>query len=604
MSSTSSTTTVALSAIEKARARLLEIKAAAEKKKVAVERQLLAANTLVVPSLSSNGWSIDNSVPWNDRQLDAINLGLARKSFCLIGAAGTGKTTTLKGVVYSMLRNNILPPIAAGETTKNLAAGKPGIVLVSFTNMAVRQVAKHFKGDIPCLTIHKLLEYAPEYYTVIDESGNLINKMQFAPSRNQGNPLPRALTTIVVDESSMVDCLLFQQLLDALPNRQAVQFVFLGDLNQLPPVYGGAILGKKLMELPIVELDTVYRQALLSPIIQFATNMKEGKLIPVGSNREVYDAGEHGKVTIHPWGKSLKWEDALVKAQSFCKAAIRDGALDPMTDIILCPYNVNFGVIELNLAIADYLGRERNAEVIEVVAGFNTHYYAVGDKLLVQKREALVTKIVRNPRYAGKRPVDTSKYKLDRYGGVTKRDDAATGSSSADFDSEDFDVDAFMDSLQITTVTERVTASSHHITVEFIGSEDEETGKREEMLLQSAAEVNEMLFAYAITVHKSQGSEWRRVFFITHSGHAAMCSRELMYTGMTRAREELYVICEPDRVAKSGTLSNAAKKPRLKGNTLAEKLVSLKAQFAKEAAEAQDKQGSLVLVEEKEVVED
>ena len=586
----------ALSAIEKARARLAEIKADSTRKKAVAERQILAANNITVPSLSSKGWSIDTSVAWNDDQLAAINMGLARKSFCLIGAAGTGKTTTLKGVVYSLLRNNLMPPIPAGQGTKWLTAGKPGIVLVSFTNMAVRQVAKHFKGDITCITIHKLLEYAPNYYTVVDDNGNIINKMEFAPSRDASNPLPTALTTIVVDESSMVDCDLFDKLLDALPNRHAVQFVFLGDLNQLPPVYGGPILGKKLMELPIVELGTVYRQALLSPIIQIATDMKDGKLIPVGSVKQVIDGGEHGKVTIHPWGKSLSWEDALLKAQSFCKAAIREKALDPMQDIILCPYNVKFGVIDLNIAIADYLGRERDAEVIEVVAGFNTHYYAVGDKVLVQKREGIISKIVRNPRYAGKRPIDNSKYKIDRYGGVSKRTDVDTAAvTSYDFDSADFDVDAFMDNMQVTTVTDRVTASSSHITVEFIGSEDEETGKCEEALLQTASEVNEMLFAYAITVHKSQGSEWRKVFFITHSTHAQMCSRELMYTGMTRARQELYIICEPDRVAKSGTLSSGAKKPRLKGNSLAEKLVSLKERFAKELTERQDKQGSLVL---------
>ena len=324
-----------LTAIEKARARLLEIKAAAEHKKATVERQLLAAHSVTIPALSSNGWSIDDSVAWNEQQLDAINMGLARKTFCLIGAAGTGKTTTLKGVVYSLLRNNMIPPISPAESTKMLKAGSPGIVLVSFTNMAVRQVAKHFKGDIACLTIHKLLEYAPEYYTAIDEQGNLINKMQFAPSRCNSNPLPRSLTTIVVDESSMVDIDLFDKLVDALPNKNAVQFIFLGDLNQLPPVYGGPVLGTKLMSQPIVELDVVYRQALLSPIIQFATDMKNGKLIPVGATKQVIDGGEHGKVTIHPWGKQLSADDALLKAQAFCKAAIREGALDPMQDIIL-----------------------------------------------------------------------------------------------------------------------------------------------------------------------------------------------------------------------------------------------------------------------------
>lgn len=573
-----------LTAIEKARLRLLELQKNAATKKQAQEQKILAATQITVPALSSYGWKIDNSVAWNEQQLRGINMGLSRKNFCLIGPAGAGKTTNLKGVVYSLLGNNLIAPIPADASTKWLKAGSPGVVLVSFTNMAVRQVAKHFSGDITCITIHKLLEYQPEYYEAVNDKGEAVKKMEFVPSRNRANPLPRELTTIIVDESSMVDCDLFAKLVDALPNPAGVQFIFLGDLNQLPPVYGGPILGKKLLELPIVELTQIYRQALESPIIRFAIDMKDGKLIPTGTQRQVVDNGDHGKVTIHPWAKSLSWEDALIKAQGFCKAAIRQGELDPMQDIILCPYNVNFGVVELNLAIADYLGRERQAQVHEVIAGFNTHYYAVGDKVLVTKREALITEIRRNGKYGGKRPADVKKFTIDRYGGLTKRKDAT---DTPDFVDADFDVDAFMDSMQVTIVTDRVTACSHEITVEFIGSEDEETGEREKLTLVGAAEVNEMLFAYAITVHKSQGSEWRKVFFITHSSHAKMCSRELMYTGMTRAKKELYMIVEPDKAMKSGTLSSAAMKPRLKGNTLAEKLISLQERFAKEARETQ-----------------
>lgn len=605
-------TELALSAIEKAKQRLFAIKAQQAATKKMAEQQILAAKSIVVPKLSSLGWRIDNSKPWNAEQLEGINLGLSRKSFCLIGAAGTGKTSTLKGIVYSLLGNNLIAPIADGSSTKHLAAGSPGICLVSFTNMAVRQIAKQFGGDISCLTIHKLLEFAPEYISVVTETGETITKMQFAPSRNRGNPLPRSLTTIVVDESSMVDCDLYELLIAALPDPASVQFIFLGDLNQLPPVYGGPILGKKLLELPIVELTRVYRQALESPIIRYAIEMKNGNLIPIsldkiptinGAKKIVEDNGEHGKVTIHPWSKSISSEDALNKATGFCKAAIRDGELDPMQDIILCPFNVKFGVVELNLAIADYLGKKRNATVVEVIAGFNTHYYAVGDKVLVQKREALITGIKRNPRYVGKKPIDCERFKIDRYGGAALITDNPIGASAAnfDFDSADFDVDLFLDNMQMTTVVDRVTSSSHEVTVEFIGSEND-AGVLETAKLTSASEVNDIIFAYAITVHKSQGSEWRKVFFLLHNSHHSMCSRELMYTGMTRAKSELYMIVEPDRVMKQGTLSRAAKKPRLVGNTLAEKLVSLKARFAKETTEKQDKQGKLTL-EESEAVE-
>lgn len=590
-----------LSAIEVARLRLQALKQKEQAEKTEMEQKVLGNRTLEVPSLVNHGWIYDDSRPWNERQLQAINAGLAGKSFVVIGAAGTGKTSVQKGIVYSMLKNNLLPPIPAGKDTKYLKIGVPGIVVTSFTNMAVKQSAKNFSGDITCVTIHKLLEFAPVYYEVEQDDGSITKKMVFEPQRNKMNPLPRELKTILIDESSMVDTSLFQLLWDALPNPHAVQFIFFGDLNQLPPVYGGPILGKKLLELPIVELTEVYRQALLSPIITVAHQMKNGKPIPV-TEKLVTDAKEHGQLIIHPWSARLKWEDALNKAENHMKAALRAELYNPISDMILCPYNVNFGVLELNNAIADFLGRERGAEVIEVVAGFEKKYLAVGDKLLVQKQEAIITKIQRNSKYAGKAPLDPKKFTITRWGGATKKkngDDLQDVAAGTVFDDPDFDVDDYLDALANSEVKDRKNASSHIVEVRFITPEEKLAGKLEENVdddeeefdhrLETSAALNECLFGYALTVHKSQGSEWRRVFGLTHHSHAKMCSRELMYTMMTRARDFLYMIVEPDRVQVAGTLSSAARKPRLKGDTLAEKLVSLKERFDREAKEEASK---------------
>lgn len=607
---------IALAAIARAKLRMAELKKIKEKELETQKTQIAAAmHSMAIPSLHTKGWQIDTSVDWNGEQLQAINAGLAGKSFCLIGAAGTGKTTTLKGIIYSLLKNELVPPIQGMKETKWLVGGTPGLVLCSFTNMAVRQIAKHFSNDITCITIHKLLEFAPVKYTVEDPTtGEEKTTMRFEPSRHAGNPLPRELKTIVVDESSMVDTDLFDLLLDALPNPAAVQFIFLGDLNQLPPVYGGPILGRKLLELPIIELTQVYRQAMLSPIIRYALRMKDGLATNIqGKEPIVEDDKEHGKVTIHPWSKPVGWEDGLLKMQGFLKAALRDGFYDINQDMVLCPYNVNFGVVELNRAVADYLGRQRNAIVFEVVAGFNTHYYAVGDKVLAQKQESYIVKIIKNPRFAGKMPINPEIYDIDRNGGATKRKTAEQLEASAEFQLEQMtDIDAFLESMVTTEVEERVTACSHRIylVAKDLYIEQLEAGKTHEEIaanatwfVEGAAEVNEMLFGYCITVHKSQGSEWRRVFLITHNSHAKMCSRELMYTAMTRARKELYMIVEPDRGLKAGTLTSAAKKPRLKGNTLEEKLLSLKERFAKEASEKQAARSKQKTLEENDTVE-
>jgi len=592
-----------LTPMERARIRVAEIKAAAEARKAAAEAAVAPAAKMVLPNLIAKGWALDSSFNWNKEQMDAIVATMSGKSFCLIGAAGTGKTTTVKGMLKSLMMNNMIPPIVDGRSTKYLRAGTPGIAIVSFTNMAVRQVAKNFSSDITCVTIHKLLEFAPVYYEVDDGMGGFIKKMRFEPTRNRMNPLPKELTRIWVDESSMVDCDLFQLLLDALPDISQVQFVFLGDLNQLPPVYGGPILGRKLLELPIIELTEVYRQAMQSPIIRYAHDMKNGKGILI--SKMVEEKTDHGTVVIRPWSASLGWEDALNKAQNFCKAAIREGMFDVYTDIILCPYNINFGVVELNTAIADWLGRQRGAKVHEVIAGFESKYLAVGDKVLVQKQEAIITKIVKNPQYAGKKFADADRYVLDRHGGAKLRpiDESVTDVPSPDFLDPEVDIDAWLDQMSTDDKAERKHQASHKITVRFIKDHDKKEGNIESwtngttstdedglesgMELSSAGELNEMLFGYAITVHKSQGSEWRRVFIMLHQSHSKMCSRELMYTAMTRAREYLLIICEPDRVDRQGTLNKAARMPRLKGNTLAEKLVSLKAQFEQEAKEKQ-----------------
>lgn len=512
---------------------------------------------------------VGTSLQWNAEQKLAIDMGYFGKTFCLIGSAGTGKTTTLKGMLLNLISQSRLPPLE--QSTKYLVAGAPGVALISFTRRAVRNIAKQMPPELKehCVTFHKLVEYGPEFYEVWDtEKDAAVNKVRFVPSRHGGNPLPRNLKLIVIDESSMFSIEFFQQLLAALPNPSQVQFVFLGDLNQLPPVYGIPILGKMLGQVPIVELTHVYRQALESPIISLALAVKNNSFgdfakdaqqkwnAPLGWNpaalkeRITLDAGEHGKVTLHPWKKELDKEDALEAMCGQLKLWCKQGMYDPEEDLILCPWNTSFGTNELNLAIADYLSSSQGLKVHEVIAGFNKYYLAVGDKLLVDKQEAIVLDIARNPRYMGKlpRPASTT---LNRYG--------AGGEDVSLLDENLTDEDIELMLLHASDVIDRTTDASHTIRVRFLDSDLEET-------ISKSAELNNVSFAYAITVHKAQGSECRRVFLLLHSCHSAMASRELMYTAITRAREELYVVLPPNMLAKS------AAKPRIKGDTLADKI--------------------------------
>lgn len=512
---------------------------------------------------TASSWS------WNAEQTQAITFGVSGKSFCLIGAAGTGKTTTLRGTLRAMIDRNAIPVLASG--TQHLSSGAPGVALVSYTRRAVRNIARQMPEDLKshCITIHKLLEFAPEYYEETGPDGRLVNKMRFVPTRNRFNPLPRTLKTIVIDESSMVSIDLFELLLDALPSPYEVQFIFLGDLNQLPPVYGQAVLGLKLLELPIVELTQVYRQALESPIIALALAVKNNNFAQF--NRDAHelwgaprlwaaqDVQERirlhkpgrGTVTIIPWKKSFDPEIALKAVCQRIPTWITEEFYDPQEDLMLCPWNKSFGTDEINKSIADTLSKKSGQPVYEVIAGFQKHYFAVGDKLLIDKQECWVEDIYANTKYVGKRPQKHS-LTLDRWGRNSDASDAGS-----DFDA--LDVDALLASYSADDVEERVTEASHILKVRMVDSE-------EIVLISKAATINNSSFAYAITVHKAQGSECRRVFFITDRCHSQMLSRELVYTGITRAAEELVLLMTPKMLASS------ASKPRIKGDTLAAKL--------------------------------
>ena len=572
-----------LASIERAKSIVAAAKAAKLEKEAALEAARISSLGITrAAHLPTAPTAISKAIgtQWNTEQQMAIDHGFYGKSFCLIGAAGTGKTTTLKAVLSTLMENHRLPPLES--STKNLMAGAPGVALLSYTRRAVRNIAKQMPDQLKshCMTLHKLVEYEPFYYTVWDsETETEINKMRFQPARNRMNPLPRNLKLIIVDEASMPSIELFNEVLDALPDPSQVQFIFLGDLNQLPPVYGQAILGKMLLELPIIELTRVYRQALESPIIALALSVKNNSfdqfiadchngtfdvevLAPVAgralkidpcnlASKSTISKEGRGKVTLHPWKKVIEKDDALFAMQQQLGLWIKDGSYDPEQDLVLCPWNKSFGTDELNLAIADYLAKSQGKKVHEVIAGFNKYYFAVGDKLLIDKMEAIILDITYNPRYMGKLP-QAACTSLNRWGNG--------GKGAVDLFDENItneQIDFMLE--QAAVIEDRTAEASHAIRVRFLDTDEEET-------LTKSASLNSATFAYAITVHKAQGSECRRVFMLIHECHAAMCSRELIYTAITRAAEELYIVMPPKLLAKS------ASKPRIKGDTLAAKL--------------------------------
>lgn len=503
-----------------------------------------------LPNTSHSTDRYGKEIIYNKEQQEFISIVTSGSSAILIGAAGTGKTTCMRGAITSLIQSG-RAGILYSESHKYLPlSGSPGIVAVSFTRRAVANLRKAMPSGMEdnCITIHKLLEYEPVYYTVIDEiSGEEKQTMKFEPTRNAFRTLPDSIRTVIIDEASMVSVELFKQLQDALPH--IPQYIFLGDVQQLPPVFGSAILGYKMLELKTVELTQVYRQALESPIIRLAHRILSGN--PINS-KEFPDWKHPNQLTIHPWKKKLHADIGLLTAAKFFTAAITDGAYNPEEDIILIPFNKSFGTDELNKHIAQYLAVANQRPVYEVIAGFNKVYFSVGDKVLYDKEDAVIISIAKNGSYAGKQPQKES-LTLDYWGHNSEKKSVETSESVAD-------VDFLLEQAASLTgeKEDRVRVASHVITVQML-----DTNK--EVVLDTASEINSLIMGYALTVHKSQGSEWRKVFLVFHQSHATMLQRELLYTAVTRAREELYVICEPE------SFVNGIKSQRIKGNTLAEK---------------------------------
>jgi ATP-dependent exoDNAse (exonuclease V) alpha subunit len=552
--------------------KLSELIAAAKAKAAAS-----AASTVPVPKLIATEASIQVQNPesnisqntgaiiYNAEQQAFIDAAISGKSAVLIGAAGTGKTTCMKGTIASLLQSTYYPTLQ--DTHKHLPQATPGIIACSFTRRAVANLRKAMPDDLKpnCITIHKLLEYAPVYYEVFDnESGTYKNTMRFEPTRTKVRTLDSAIKTIIIDESSMVSLELFQQLWNALPNPHTTQFIYLGDIQQLPPVFGSAILGYKMVEhtASTIELIQVYRQALESPIIRLAHRILSGKPIPA---EEYPDWHYPNQLKLHPWKKSISADSALLTMAAFFKKAYDTQEYNPEEDMILIPFNKSCGTTELNKHIANHLARKEGKVTYEIVAGFNKHYLSIGDKVLYDKEDAVVIDIAHNGMYSGKWPQEASKH-LDYWGHRIDRESKEEGNEGSIEDAAartEAEVDQMLAAMAAgisDSKEDKVNNASHLVTVRMLDSD-------EEIVLDAAAEINSLLMGYALTVHRSQGSEWRKVFLMLHSSHNTMIQRELLYTACTRAREELYVICEPDHFTK-GILNQ-----RIKGNTLEEKAV-------------------------------
>lgn len=192
----------------------------------------------------------DESMSYGEDQFNGIEKALHSKLMILTGGPGTGKTTVIKGIIESYARLN---DVSIDHEDYNSDEPFP-FILAAPTGRAAKRMTE--STGLPASTIHRLLGW--------DGHDSF--------ERNQNNPLEGKV--LIVDEFSMVDIWLANQLFRAIPSE--MQVLLVGDEDQLPSVGPGQVLADLLasQQLPSIKLTEVYRQKEGSKIIQLAHEIK------------------------------------------------------------------------------------------------------------------------------------------------------------------------------------------------------------------------------------------------------------------------------------------------------------------------------------------
>lgn len=386
-----------------------------------------------------------NHIKYEGKQRDAIKYAASGAMLVLTGGPGTGKTTTVKGIISYFERKNM------------------EILLAAPTGRAAKRMTE--LTGYEAKTIHRLLEV---------EWGES-DKTDF--KRNQTNPL--SADVIILDEVSMVDVFLFSHFLDAV--RFGCRIILVGDSDQLPAVGAGNVLGDIIAskQVPVVTLTEIFRQAQQSLIVTNAHDVIDGKM-------PMLDAHDNDFFFLHR-------DDPVLAAKTVAQLCVErlPKAYDysPVNDIqVLCPSRKgDCGTINLNRKLQAVLNPadERKSECKS--AG---RLFRVGDKVMQIKNNYDI-------------PWD-------------KGCESGSGLFNGDIG-----------------IIKTIDVKSEIMDIVF------DDGKE---VVYPIAGANELELAYAVTVHKSQGSEYSAVIMPVADAPVKLLYRNLLYTAITRAKKLMIIV--------------------------------------------------------------
>jgi exodeoxyribonuclease V alpha subunit len=399
-------------------------------------------------------------------QRQAVTAAVRDKCVVITGGPGVGKTTIVRAIVHLL-----------GAAQRRLALAAP-------TGRAAKRLSESTGGA--AATLHRLLEFQPQ---------------ERAFQRNAEQPLE--VDALVVDEASMIDIALFRALLCALP--ATAQLILVGDVDQLPSVGPGAVLGDVIASgmVTVVRLTEIFRQAASSAIVQNAHRINSGE----------------APVLDPPPGSEPARSDFYFVARPDPARA-----LDTLLDLVATRIPERFGFDPLTQ--------------IQVLTPMHR-----GQLGTVALNTALQERL--NP------GVD-ERFELRRGERVFRRNDKIMQLRN-DYEKEVWNGDV-------------------GIVRELLRGDDGPMLLAEMLdgrpVRYKQNELDDLVHAYAISVHKSQGSEYPCVVLPLLGEHYMMLQRNLLYTAITRGKQ-LVVLLGSQRAVLQAVHNNA---PQARWTWLAERL--------------------------------
>ena len=379
---------------------------------------------------------------YDEVQMKAILMAVQSKILVLTGGPGTGKTTTTLGIIAAFRE--------AGAR----------ILLAAPTGRAARRLAE--TTGMEAKTIHRLLEMKPpEGYR-----------------KNEEEPLQGDV--LIVDECSMIDLLLFYNLLKAVPDTMTI--ILVGDIDQLPSVGAGNVL-RDIIDadcFPVVRLTRIFRQARTSRIITNAHRINEGRMpdISNGKNSDFFftDMERMAEKLSAQQGRTVEPAEAALRT-----------------------------IIDL---VKNRLPRYYRIPPAEIQVLTPMQRGIIGASNLNQELQKALN------------PAQSAGPGLRRGGFIFRSRDKVMQIRN-NYDKEVFNGDI--------GVVQAVDAQERNLTVQF----------DDRCVVYDVSELDELVLAYAVTIHKSQGSEYPVVVMPVLMNHYIMLQRNLIYTGITRAKKAL-----------------------------------------------------------------